>query len=924
MSVKEEKNNISKMFSKIVQYCYDKPFIGYLLLICLVFWPLSLGIYALQYDAVDVYLPWRFFGSEVLQNGDVPLWNPFQDGGYPFYADHQYSIWNPEFFIVSIFGRYNAYTIQALYLCYLVLGGLGFRYLLKELGISLKVAFYGGILFMLSGIMVGHAQSVISILGAVWLPWSLGAYIRLLKDNFRIKDILRCIICLFLMLAAGYQAVSIMLFYVLLALGLHHLIGLIKNKDWKKVKRFVAAHISLGLFIGVLLLGTILSLIEIAPYLTRLSGVSIADTQKSIFHPKALLSVLYPMASVKQEITGMSVTTLNVFSGTVSLFFLFFVKKYYKKKHSPQLLVLLVFGIIYGLASMGPHTFVQPLFAKYVPGCDLFFYAVFYSYFTWIALLILVCIGFEYFLKEGKVKYIMYFFGSIILIYGVSVIVSWDAWNEIGEKWTPNWSVTFRELSKKAAVLVQSIVHLSIVAVFVAIYFFTRHKKALLSIFLITELAVISQLNIPISGHGTTRTASIDNYLATKKSGFSLLNEHENLSKSEKEGQYGSIWRNHGNFTNLPALNGWTSFHLAAREETYVNHTEMTEELLDKPFVYIKSGEGSAKLIEFEPNQFKIQFRSAKNGDTLVIQQAKYPGWEAKVNGQKTEIFKGNVFEQLIPVSGNGTVSMNFKNDSIRILFYVTHLGFILLLIVFMLMAWKPTRKIIPYSFALLAIIFVSVRLRQFANTEKQNTSMELSNGETPLIKFAARLNEENKENIFKTVMGTTAPEVILNEQALDLDFDVLAILNNKFKNTEVLELTSTATKLAFFEERLLVEKEITTMDSTLIYVNNTEHLNWPKLNSDMRVLTAGITVEEMEASQEVILVVEVVKHGTRSFYKTHKLNPYEYNGERFVRKGILLPEMSSSDELKVYLWNNSSKPFTFSTFKLNFIDLSR
>ncbi|MGB0915932.1 MAG: hypothetical protein ACPGVI_07650, partial [Crocinitomicaceae bacterium] len=115
------------------------------------FWPLSLGIYALQFDALDVFLPWRYFGSESIRQGIVPLWNPYQNGGYPFFADLQYSVWNPELFIVSLFGRYNATTIQLLYLFYLAVGGLGFRYLLIQFNLDKKVAFFGGVLFMLSG-----------------------------------------------------------------------------------------------------------------------------------------------------------------------------------------------------------------------------------------------------------------------------------------------------------------------------------------------------------------------------------------------------------------------------------------------------------------------------------------------------------------------------------------------------------------------------------------------------------------------------------------------------------------------------------------------------------------------------------------------------------------------------------------------------
>lgn len=912
------------MFSNIIKYCYNHPFFCYLILACIVLWPLSLGVYALQYDAIDVFLPWRFFGSEVIQNGDLPLWNPFQDGGYPFYADHQFSPWNPEFFIVSLFGRYNALTIQWLYIFYIALGGLGFRYLLKELGLTKQVAFFGGIFFMLSGIMIGHAQSIASILGAVWLPWALGSYIGVLKNNFKPIDTLRCITCLFLMLSAGYQAVSIMLFYVILTLGIYQLVVLIKAKEKTQIHRFLLGHTALGVILGVLLLGTIVSLVEVAPYLTRLSGLSIADTQRFIFHPKALFSLLFPLASLKQELPGMGISTLNVFSGTVSLFLLLFASKYYKQKHSPQLVILLVFGFIYGLSSLGPYTFVQPLFAQYVPGCDLFYYAVFYRFFTWLAVLILACIGLEYFLKLGKKHYTAYFFGTLIIIYGTSILVTYDAWSEISEHWTPNWHITFRAFSLKSSVLLQSLIHLFLAVAFGIIYFLTKHKKALLLLFLIAELGIISQLNIPVTVHGNSRTATLDNYLATMKSGFSLLNATENIGVSERTGLYGSIWRNQGNFTNSPALIGWTSFHLKDRDSLYKHHSALTEQLLKKPFTYVKSGNGNANVIGFAPNALKVEYANAETHDTLVVQQAVYPGWEASVNGKATKIITGDVFEQYIPISGSGEVSMRFSNDLIRVLFYLTHLGFILLLLVFMLMSWKPRQKNLPKVLAIISVLFVTVRLIQFYNSPQVKTSMALNAGDNTLIKFNTRLNNHDKELLFQAIMETDVQHIELKETALDLDIDVLAMLNHQFKHLEKVGISKTSSTLAFSDRNALVQQNLTTMDSVHIYVNNDQHFAWPKLETDMRILTAGLKVETWDSAQEVILVVEINNHGNQLSYQKYELDPINYKESGYIRKGFLLPEMTESDELKVYLWNKSAKKFTFSDFNLNFIDLPR
>ncbi len=74
--------------------------------------PLVLFRHPLKYDIIDQAYPWRYFIGECLQDGMLPLWNPYQLLGSPIHADPQSSAWYPvTWFFGYLFG-YDIYIIS--------------------------------------------------------------------------------------------------------------------------------------------------------------------------------------------------------------------------------------------------------------------------------------------------------------------------------------------------------------------------------------------------------------------------------------------------------------------------------------------------------------------------------------------------------------------------------------------------------------------------------------------------------------------------------------------------------------------------------------------------------------------------------------------------------------------------------------------
>jgi len=906
---------------RIKQFLYHYPFVAYLLLAGIVFWPISLGIYSLQYDAIDVFLPWRFFGSESIRQGMVPLWNPYQSGGYPFFADLQYAIWNPELFIVSLFSRYNATTVQLLYVFYVIIGGLGFRYLLQQFKLENKIAFFGGILFMFSGMLIGHAQSIISVLGAVWLPWAIGSYMAVLKNNFSFKTAISFILFLFLMLSSGYQAVSIMLFYLLLAFFIYQLIILVKSKDKKGVIRFFIGHVVTASVVSLLMLGVVYSLVDVFPHLSRLGGVSIEDTQRFIMHPKALISSLFPLATVQESIPKMDISFQNIFNGTLFFFFLIFGLKNYNKYKSPHLIILSVFGIIYGFACFGGLTPVQPFLANYLPGFNLFYYPVFYRYFTWIVLLIISCFGLQYFLEIKKPQYFLYYLFTIISIYIISSVFAMNNFEAIQSKLYVNGISVLRSLSFSESVLLESLIHVALILVFIVTYFLVKKKLTLVFVFLVLELGVIAQLNIPITVHGEGKTFTINNFIESKQEGFSIPNNSILMKEYATKGMDGAVWRNQGNFTNLPNLKGFTSFKLNIRDNCIENYPNVERDIESKPLAYIKTEQVPVIIEKFSPQHFIFNVTTSQI-DTLILQQANYPGWEATVNGLRTNISTANIFEMKAALNkGFNQVEFRFKKPVISFLFYLTHLGFIILLLLYFLVNYTPSNISIKYLITALIVVFTCFKLISFQFKTEEKNQYRILVEEQPDIVITSNLNKVQKEEILKQVILSEVSSISLINEGLDFDVELLSLINYKYSKIKK-GVNTLSNKFVLNLDGNNRDKKIVTLDDENRFADPFFYQDLAKIYSDKNVFTCGLTIHSDSVPENIFVVMDIIRNEKSIFYKAIPVKNYKVNEAAYFMSGFIMPTIEKEDRVGVYLWNNSSKDFSFSNFKVNIIAL--
>ena len=122
------------------------------------YWPLSSTHHATRWDSVETYFPFRYFISDCLRNGELPLWLPYQLGGYPFYADPQSGAWYPVAWIFCSLAPYTLSWFAVEFMFTVFVGGLGMYRLVKSFDLDDRAALIAGMSYIACGFFISNAE----------------------------------------------------------------------------------------------------------------------------------------------------------------------------------------------------------------------------------------------------------------------------------------------------------------------------------------------------------------------------------------------------------------------------------------------------------------------------------------------------------------------------------------------------------------------------------------------------------------------------------------------------------------------------------------------------------------------------------------------------------------------------------------------
>jgi hypothetical protein len=700
---------------------------------------------------LNVVLPWRYFAGESLRAGIVPLWNPYQQCGYPIHADLQYPIWYPEVFIIGGLFGYTNVTLHFLFILYVILAGFGMFHLAREFQINYHYALLSGVAYMLCGIFVGYSQSLASILGATWLPWVLAYYLRLLRGSNDLLSVFKLSLFLFLMISGGYQALSFMLFYVMLVLFLYTIGKEMVFRNFHSIRRLLISHLELLGIILPLCLGIALSLYYVFPYIERLSGLSSMAAEKFAFTPQSLISLILPFSAIKEKgffLTDFSMT--NAFMGVIMLIgaILGLVKRKPGELH-----ILIVFGLLFLLASFGKYTPVQSWLFAYVPFLNLFKYPCFYRFFTMIAFIMSAGYYFTHYCSKENRKELRIFravtgFFIVTYIFLFAFSLSKISFTQLsyfqGDK---NIFQALKESTIYENIFIQSFIQSLVIGLF---FVFSLRKKANLNRLIfgisVVELVMAAQLNGPITTYCNLKPAIIREDVRHYPKGFPIPDNLAVAQNSDRKHFENILYLNLGSFTKQVSSDAFTSFLFKGWETLIDSFPALRDSMFSNPVLYLsddirplsKIGErdfgsktlyiedslfqkyGGApnkpvdeevpKINLFTPQEIQCAI-NLREQHWLTLQQNNYVGWSVYIDDNKVPHCTSNLsYISLLVPPGQHTIKFNYSMPVITWAFWLSMFLFLLLLLLilyYQLKSYGKHRAIYLTSLTAVAIILL-------------------------------------------------------------------------------------------------------------------------------------------------------------------------------------------------------------------------
>ena len=193
-------------------------------------------------DVVSVIYPLRSYAVDLIKRGELPLWNPLMFGGYPLLANFQVALFSPTFLLYLLLPKLSAWTGQVVLQPFLA---ALFSYLfLRHLKVSKFASAMGGLIYAFSGFNIIWLEWNAHALTAAWIPLILLLTSKFIKEA-KIKWGVFLSVAVASQIFSGYPQLFI---YTLLSIFLYLVVVLRRELTWKilfRLSLFILLGLSL-------------------------------------------------------------------------------------------------------------------------------------------------------------------------------------------------------------------------------------------------------------------------------------------------------------------------------------------------------------------------------------------------------------------------------------------------------------------------------------------------------------------------------------------------------------------------------------------------------------------------------------------------------------------------------------------------------
>lgn len=795
------------------------PWLIITIIVIITFWQVAFFSQSLKFDILDGYLPGHYFVGECLRNNIFPLWNPFQQLGFPIFADLSNTNYLPDLLIGRLF-PYTNITFHVLLIVYIIIAGFGAYRLSNHFSIDSRFSLLAAIAYSLSGFFTGNAQHIQFIIGAAWFPFALLYFLKL-SGEIKVSHALGFVIFTHLLSTGGYPSFVILLAYILFILFVLVIIRRAKKANYRFIWSYLL-HCAFALTVLLVMSsGVVISILQSTPYIDRYAGLTYEYAVTNQFPPAALISLLTPLVTAAHpEVFPTDVSMNNHYFGVIILVLLLFAIVM-RKKNTVSLLFLTA-GLFMLLLSFGEHFFVHRLFYEYVPFFNKFRHPSSFRFVTILFLLIFTGIQVtRHNPAEGehiqRFKNVILIFNAVVLVLFI-VSAVFMAYKALGPAdFSADWGSVTANYGIFGPVFIQTFIILLLNGVFFFVLFI-RRKTALMypmmTAILIIEGIAFTQMNIPYTVTSRYNPLEIRSFLRNSPAGFPLPDDRIVSENTEESVAFIPLINNTNTYSKT--VSPWyrypfylKSFRELEQDTVLFNHiirnkllyyadsllpaskTASLELLLnnstsDKNYVFLadtvyqrqfssvslQHGKNdSIQCTYFSPE--RISFRTVCDSvQFVVLLQNNFPGWRTTIDGKTVPHHTVNrsLIGAMLP-AGIHELSFEFTNIPYEKVTLFAFGIFILMLVFFLAIQLVDNRKTkLKHVYALSLLLVMGATVLALQKT----------------VPFS-RIQQENNKKILQVLDSNLKPDnadqsyVLVNTES-PLPFNRVNAMHKRFR----------------------------------------------------------------------------------------------------------------------------------------------
>ncbi len=368
-------------------------------------------------DPIRQQYPWKNLTMEVEKKFELPLWNPYNFSGTPHLANFQSAVFSP-FNLIFFLLPFSLSWSLLIFLQPLLAASFLFFYL-DNLKLNKKASLFGAISFAFSGFSIAWIQWGNILATAMWLPLILLSVDKIFSEfqnnssRTLFSKIKWPLVFVFSTVFSFFSG-HLQIFFYLAFVSLFYIFF-----KWFLNKRPIKA---LGLFVLLYILFFVLTLVQLLPVLQFIS-LSARDVDQAGWMIKGWFIPLQNIIQfVVPDFFG-NPATLNYFGiwnygefigyvGIAALVFAFIAIFFKRDKTTLFFLIILLAALVFAFPnfiSKLPYRLSLPFISTSQPTRLIFIID--------FCLSILAAFGLDYFIKEKKLKKILFILAFFSLIF---------------------------------------------------------------------------------------------------------------------------------------------------------------------------------------------------------------------------------------------------------------------------------------------------------------------------------------------------------------------------------------------------------------------------------------------------------------------------------------------------------------------------